>query len=327
MDALLEMGIPLILWFQSLGEWLATPMAFFSFLGAEEFFLMILPALYWCISTELGLRVGVILLVNGSLNAAFKLFFHAPRPYWVSTEVQALASETSFGVPSGHAQVAAGVWGMLASQLKQRWAWPAALFIIFMIGISRLHLGVHFPLDVLVGWLIGGLILWLVLRYWDAAAAQAASRSLAGQVGLAFAASMALILVGAVAYLLLQNWPLPQAWLDQAASAGVDELPEPVTMSGVITSAATLFGFWAGLAWMNANGGFSIEGTAWQKLGRYFLGVVGVLVLWYGLGEIFPRGEEIVSYSLRFLRYALIGAWVSAGAPYVFIKLRLAGSN
>ncbi len=323
MNELLEMGIPLILWFQSLGGWLATPMEFFSFLGSEEFFLLILPALYWCVDSRLGVRVGVILLLNGSLNASLKLLLHSPRPYWVSAEVQALATETSFGVPSGHAQVAAGVWGMLASQIKKNWAWPAAIFVIFMIGISRLHLGVHFPLDVVVGWLVGFLILWIVLRYWDAAAAWAASGSLLRQVGLAFGASMALILVGVISLLLLQNWELPQGWMDLAAQSGAEELPAPVTLEGVITSAATLFGFWAGLAWMNTRGGFSVDGSLWQRAGRYSLGVLGILVLWYGLGLVFPRGEEIISYSLRFVRYALVGVWVSGGAPFLFSKLRL----
>jgi hypothetical protein len=42
------------------------------------------------------------------------------------------------------------------------------------------------------------------------------------------------------------------------------------------------------------------------------------------LGAVFPRGEELLSYILRYLRYTLVGLWISAGAPYLFLRLRLA---
>ena len=42
-----------------------------------------------------------------------------------------------------------------------------------------------------------------------------------------------------------------------------------------------------------------------------------------GLGEIFPRGDGLLVYSLRFLRYALVGWWVTGGAPWVFMRFKL----
>ena len=52
--------------FQSLGGWLAGPMKFFSFLGSEDFFLLALPLVYWCLDAALELLeqndVGVELL-------------------------------------------------------------------------------------------------------------------------------------------------------------------------------------------------------------------------------------------------------------------------
>ena len=57
---------------------------------------------------------------------------------------------------------------------------------------------------------------------------------------------------------------------------------------------------------------------------RYLVGVAGVLIIYYGLKIIFPEGESILAYLLRYLRYTLIGFWVSAGAPWIFIRLRLA---
>jgi hypothetical protein len=56
---------------------------------------------------------------------------------------------------------------------------------------------------------------------------------------------------------------------------------------------------------------------------RYIIGLAGVVILWMGLGAAFPRNEEIVSYSLRYFRYALVGFWVSGGAPWLFFRFKL----
>ena len=325
MEALWQFGVNFILAFQSLGSWLEAPMLFFSFLGSEEFFLLVLPVLYWSVNADLGLRVGVILLLSGALNDALKMTFHSPRPYWVSSSVKAFAAEASFGIPSGHAQIAAGVWGMLAAQVRRGWLWALAFFIILMIGLSRLYLAVHFPHDVLFGWLVGSLLLWGLLHVWDRIAGWLKTQTFSRQIMLAFGFSMLLVLGSLVPYLALQKWNLPAEWIANAKLASMDTLPHPITLNSIMTTSGTLFGLFAGLAWMNTRGGFSAKGTISQRSLRYALGVLGVGVFWFGLGAILPRGDELIPYILRFVRYTLVGLWVSAGAPWLFIKLKLAG--
>ncbi len=323
METILNIGITWNIFFQNLGSWLKSPMEVFSFLGTENFFLLILPALYWCVETGVGLRVGVILLLSTSVNDAFKLAFHGPRPYWYSTDVIGYASETSFGAPSGHAQIAAGVWGMLAAGIRKWWGWLIAILVVLLIGISRLYLGVHFPHDVILGWLIGALLLWLVLHFWKPVTARLKKMSLGQQILASFLSSLALILLPLIPFLWLKltNWQPPQAWAEYTKEA--------VTLSGAFTSAGTLFGLLAGLAWFNRQGGFDANGPFWQRILRYILGVVGVLVFYLGLkvlfGLIAPDAEAVLPYVLRYIRYVLVGAWVSAGAPWLFVKLKLAG--
>ncbi|MGW8251887.1 MAG: hypothetical protein ACWGO1_14695 [Anaerolineales bacterium] len=48
-----------------------------------------------------------------------------------------------------------------------------------------------------------------------------------------------------------------------------------------------------------------------------------MIVLWYGLGLVLPDGETVLHYILRYIRYSLVGLWVTGLAPIVFIKLRL----
>jgi membrane-associated phospholipid phosphatase len=325
MQSILDFGNQLITGLQGLGSWLILPMQVFSFLGTEQFFLAVLPAIYWCLDASLGLRVGVILLLSTSLNSALKMVFHGPRPYWISPQIQAHGSETSFGVPSDHAQTATGVWGMMAFGLKKRWAWWAAGILVFLIGLSRMFLGLHFPHDVLLGWIVGGLLLWLVLRCWEPVKAWVKKQSLGGQVLTAFLASLVLIVIGLIPFLWLKlsGWQAPQAWAAFAGGA--------VSLSGVLTSAGTLFGLLAGLAWMTRLGGFSTAGPAWKRILRYVFGLVGMLVFYIGLdmlfGLIVPDGEAFLPYLLRYIRYALVGGWVSFGAPWVFLRLKLADKN
>ncbi len=327
MDAIIQVGITFALWFQGLGGWLEIPLKGFTFLGSEEFFLLALPIVYWCIDTRIGLRIGLALLLTGGLNAILKLAFFEPRPYWVNPQVKALVSETSFGVPSGHAQIAAGLWGMLASQIKRPWAWAVATFLILMIGLSRLYLGAHFLHDVLLGWLLGVLGLWALLSLWEPTAAWVQTKAIGQQVGLAFLSSLLMLALGAIAFSAASNTPLPPEWTANALAAGAHEMPAPVSFDSVITFAATLFGLLAGLAWMHPRGGFDAGGALNKRILRFSIGLVGVALLWYGLGAVFPRGEDIISYTFRYLRYALLGGWVSAGGPWVFIRLGLAKPN
>jgi hypothetical protein len=262
--------------------------------------------------------------MSGSLNDTLKLVIHGPRPYWLSSQLKVLAAETSFGVPSGHAQIAASLWGMAASLVARPWTWGAAVFVIGMIGLSRLYLAVHFPHDVLVGWALGALVLLAFLRWWDAVALWASKKSPVQQVGLAFALSLTVLLCGIIAFWSSRGWIMPADWTANARLGGAAVLPAPVTLNNAITFAAVLFGMLAGLVWMNSRGGYDSNGTLRQRILRLLPGLAVIFIISLGLRALFPRGDAFIPYVLRYLRFALIGLWISAGAPWLFIKLKLA---
>ncbi len=322
MDFLISFGITFIVAFQSLGAWLEAPMKFFSFLGSEEFFVVFLPLVYWSIDAALGLRLGFILLFGTSFNEIFKLALLGPRPYWVSTNVRGLASETSFGVPSGHSQISAGFWGMAAATMRKAWVWIVAILLVFFIGLSRLYLGVHFPHDVLIGWALGFLTLWVFVKFWEPVAKHVKAMAFWNQVGLAFAVSLIMILLGALIVYLSRGWTMPADWIANAARDG-SAAPNPFSLSGLITASATLFGLCVGLSWIAPRGGFSALGPASKRALRFIVGLVGVGVLYVGLKFIFPDGDALVPYIFRYIRYTLLGFWVTGGAIWVFTKLRL----
>jgi glycerophosphoryl diester phosphodiesterase/membrane-associated phospholipid phosphatase len=295
--------------------WLTTLMHVVTFIGDEEFYLLVFPILYWAISRRLGIRLGVMLLLTAGINGIGKLVPVSPRPAFLDPSLERVP-EATFGIPSGHSQNAVAIWGLLAASLRRWWAVVAAVVLIVAIGVSRIYLGAHFLEDVLIGWTIGavllGLYLWLEapVRRW-LVRLRPADQVLAG-----FVASLALIAPAVLLSARLQgrrfDWP------------GLVHVEEAIGPSSVVTPAATLAGLAIGLVLLRQRGGFESDGPLGQRALRVLAGLVGVVVLWQGLGAVFPGGEDLVSLLLRYVRYALVGAWVGGIAPLLFVRFGLA---
>lgn len=107
------------------------------------------------------------------LSDALKQVFARPRPPVADPELEPLvALPGSFSFPSGHAATAfaaAAAVGFVAPRLR----WPL-LALAALVALSRVYLGVHYPLDVLAGAALGLALGWLATR-----AARQASRELA----------------------------------------------------------------------------------------------------------------------------------------------------
>jgi membrane-associated phospholipid phosphatase len=325
LDAILENCIPIILSLQSWGEGFVGIMKLFTFLGDEEFYFILFPVLFWCVDSRMGFRAGLILLLSGCINSYFKWIFRLPRPYWINSDVVAHTSETSFGAPSGHSQNAVAMWGLIAASIRKPWAWTAAIFLMFMIGLSRMVLGVHFLLDVITGWTIGAIILWAFLRVEPSVINWVAHKSPGMKVVYSFLASLGLIGLAVLILWALSFWEVPNLWIQNArlASPSAEEI-DPLALSGVISNAAVLFGVSAGYVIMNQLSGFKSQGKVPQQVIKYVIGIIGVLAILMGLDFIFPEGETLVAYIFRFTRYGLTGIWISLGAPWIFIKAKLA---
>ena len=102
-------------------------------------------------------------LGSSLLNVGAKQFFQRDRP----TLWESISPEDTFSFPSGHA-MGSMTLAMTAILLAwpSRWRWPvlvlASLFAVF-VGYSRVYLGVHFPSDILAGWMAG--TAWVVGVY------------------------------------------------------------------------------------------------------------------------------------------------------------------
>ena len=164
MQELLSWGLEMIKSVQTIvSPALTAVMKAVTFLGTEQAYLVLLPLLYWVVDASFAFRLSMLSFVSGYFNSWTKVLFAQPRPFNLDPSV-GLASEASFGLPSGHAQgtfVLAGYIGKKAKKLLPR---ILLLLFVMLIAFSRIYLGVHFPTDILGGWMLGAIILaaWLL---------------------------------------------------------------------------------------------------------------------------------------------------------------------
>ena len=268
---------------------------FVTFFGDQEFYLLLFPLLFWCIDTRLGIRVAVAYLLSTLLNVSLKELIAQPRPFEINPAV-GLIEEYGQGMPSNHAQASTIIFGILAHHIKKTWGWAAAILIAFLIGFSRIYLGVHFPLQVIVGWGLGIGLLVIYVNFLDQVEAWLQQRSLTQHLVMATALALTLCFT--------------------------------IPNGDIIAASAVLWAMWCGVAILYTAGiPFTTAGTLGQKIGRFVLGAIIVLALFEGLKAIFPDEGEPLYALLRFVRYGLVGFFVSLVGPWLFTKVGLIGER
>jgi membrane-associated phospholipid phosphatase len=291
-DNLLDWGVGVVLYLQGLSPTLDIPFKILTFMGNGPFFLLLLPFIYWCLDRRTGVRLTILFFLSSYVNSVAKNLAAQPRPFQYDDRVRRLVRAGGGGFPSGHTQGAVVVWGYLASVLKRPWAWVAAGLLMILIPLSRMYLGVHFPTDLLGGYLMGTAVLWLYLRLEPGAEKWLNRKGFHFQLALAACAPLLLILI----------YPGPKGF--------------------GIKLCATLMGMGIGFVFERRKVCFDSKGIWWKRAVRFLLGATVLFALWYGLKIAFSSLEP--KYFFGFLRHFLVGIWGGLGAPWVFVKLGLA---
>ena len=99
----------------------------------------------------------MLLFVSGLVNGFLKDYFQDPRPAMEFMLDPRIGQ--SYGWPSGHAQIAVTLWGLIAIEFKKNWLTAFCVLMIGLVSFSRMYLGVHDIGDVFAGLLIGIIIL------------------------------------------------------------------------------------------------------------------------------------------------------------------------
>jgi len=129
-------------------------MLFITTLGEETAFLVIALVLFWCVDKYVGYYTLSVGFVGTIANQFLKLLFRIPRPWVLDGNFtileQAREAATGYSFPSGHTQSAVGTFGSIAYATKEKWLRNLCIAIAFLVAFSRMYLGVHTPLDVVV---------------------------------------------------------------------------------------------------------------------------------------------------------------------------------
>lgn len=127
-----------------------------TFLGEPLAAVAVLTIVYWLCDKEAGEFMAFSLFLSLNLNGFVKNLFAAPRPIG-QPGVRTLrdSTATGFSFPSGHTQSASTLLSSLALAARRWYAWVIAAIVIAGVGLSRLYLGVHWPIDVLAAVVLG----------------------------------------------------------------------------------------------------------------------------------------------------------------------------
>ena len=317
MDAFFQFGLDATHWLQSTLPQLESFFQLISTLGLEEFYLAMLPLIYWSVQKEAGRTLAYLFLLSNVLNTMLKHTFREPRPFWLDPTLERF-TDYGYGIPSGHSQFTTTIYLFLAVWVRRRWMWLLAMAMVILMPISRVYLGSHFVHDVVAGFLLGLLVLagYLV---WDRRYMADFSKRIMGQRLLTVIAIPAgLTAVYLLIRLIIGKPNINVAWASYIPTAELESL------EGMVTGIATLFGAGVGLVLERSRVRFLVHGPIWQRIVRYLLGIIVAGAIWAGLGEVFPDDPLWLALPLRFLRYTLLTLWVTYYAPLLFVKLKLA---
>jgi undecaprenyl-diphosphatase len=275
-----------IRWLQSM----CTPtmdqyMKWLSMLGVESFYVVVLPILFWSINKRMGLRIAYVFLTSMYANAWLKEAIGVVRPVGIPgiRSLYVESATSAYSLPSGHAQGPMTFWLMIGKWIRKKWLWPFLILLVFAIGCSRLFLGLHWPLDVLVGWGLGlvfGLAGWSMGKWWT-------YREYAFNIRLALAVAIP------VALLLVHRG------------------------STAAEYAALLLGLGVGAVLESEYVCVDIDPAWWKRICTAVIGIAGMIALKWVIKWSSDSTVWLV------VRDTLIGLWATLGAPYVFHKCGL----
>ena len=293
MSGLLDQGIELIRGIETIRHPVLDTFFFaVTDVGSTVGYLVVLPVLWWGLSFKLGVRLFVALVLSVYVNALLKDVIALPRPF-LYADIANLRAPDEYSFPSGHAQSAMVFWGLLALHFRQRWFTLFATVMILLVGFSRVYLGVHFPTDVLGGWVMGALIVFGFVRWSPPLVARVTRLEVSKQLWLALIVPSVL----SIAH------PSPNAARALGALAGA----------------------LGGLSLAYHQGLYPSGDRPRSRRAWLVVGLIGLPLLYLGLRQLSP-GTESAYYPLYlWTRFAAIGLWVSFLVPRIVSLLKSSG--
>jgi len=288
MEPIWQWGIDVIIFIQQIRSSFFDVFFFsVSFFGTHVFYLMLLPFLYWCVDKKYASRIFILFLISSWSNTVMKDLIHHPRPYHLNEAVK-IGRAGGYGIPSGHAQGSLVVGVSLSLWLRNRFFSYFISAAVLLIALSRLYLGVHFPTDILGGWILGTMVLLLLWPCFDRVEKFLSRMN-------SFVLSAASVVLPAILSLIIAS-----KWS--------------------VMSMGALSGFLIGQIFEKKYSDFQQIKNFKAGILRYISGMV-VLAFIVSAGNIISEVKFPFHFLIMFVFAWISGIWISAGAPWLFKKL------
>ena len=267
-------------------------------LGEETVGIIVLCAIFWCISKRMAYGIGITYFLSGLTVQGAKILFRIDRP-WIADPTlspvsSALDHATGYSFPSGHAQSAAALFGSLGVQIRKLAARIALFAIAALVAFSRLYLGVHTPLDVGVSLLISAAFIAVAVVIGKGRKANRTKELIISACMTAYA--IAVIVIAAILY--------SQGKIDR------------VYVSDCLKAAGAGIGFAVGMFIERVYIDFSVKSkNVWWQILKYVAGLAGVMAIKEGLKLVIGTGLAVDT-----IRYFLMLAWVTVFFPLIIKK-------
>lgn len=289
-----------------------------------ESILVVFACLYWALD-QYKCVAGIWLVpVLEVANGCVKWLTHRPRPSWEDERVQPHGWSSEYSFPSSHSQLAMAlaVFFVLASFHEPAVSvTPASIAvpIAILIGMSRVHVGLHYLSDVVFGWLIGGVIAavyscslpWLLsagpLLSWGHRCAMLCVPGIMTAAALIVCFRFARRTLPAI----------PDLWRKNACRGRYEKRElDPINVP--LGSYSGMVGVLAGLAVGESFVGdvpLPYPDSASHSLIRCVFGNLGLIVVFEGIALLTPKRPLLLYSVLRFVKYAIVPVYILILAP------------
>ncbi|MBR3305263.1 MAG: phosphatase PAP2 family protein [Christensenellaceae bacterium] len=163
----MEWEVALIEWLEGLGSFTKIIANIFTFIGGEYGLLLTVLILMFCWKKEPGKRIALTVTAVNVFAPMIKACAKRLRPYMehpdrikpgdvLETKDNAMdVAVQGYSFPSTHSASAVSIYGSLAREVKKKPMWIISGAISLLVGLSRIALGMHYPTDVIAGWVLG----------------------------------------------------------------------------------------------------------------------------------------------------------------------------
>ncbi len=261
----------------------------FTIFGEELVLITFSVFIFWCIDKKKGFGIVMSIINSLCFMGIAKAIVRFPRPWTVIPGLDTVRQQTATGYsfPSGHTTGAAAAYSATAVAFRKRWLSIICAVLIVLVGISRMYLCVHWPMDAACGVVIGCGMTFIFLSifrktYDDKKVCCNILVWLGVVTSLASLAMSILVMEGIL---------------------------DPVAFEDLSITFAIYGGMAIGLSIERSVFDFRVEKGNWgMKLLRFAFGMI-VIVLLLVLIKKLLLALDIYNIATRSLRYFLIGLW------------------